>query len=69
MGEGCLMVILALALVFGVVCFEAWIGMLLFNWVVGLFDCAFTLTFWQAFGVCALLSFVGGFFTSSSKNN
>ena len=69
MGGGCLMVILALALVFGVVCFEAWIGMLLFNWVMGLFGCAFALTFWQAFGVCALLSFVGGFFTSSSKNN
>ena len=69
MGEGCLMVILALGLVFGVVCFEAWIGMLLFNWVMGLFGCAFTLTFWQAFGVCALLSFVGGFITSSSKNN
>ena len=47
MFEGCLMVILALALalVFGVVCFEAWIGMLLFNWVMGLFGCAFALTF------------------------
>ena len=67
MGEGCLMVILALALVFGVGCFEAWIGMLLFNWVFG---CAFTLTFWQALGVvCALFTFVGGFFKSSSKNN
>lgn len=69
MGEGCLMVILALALMFGVGCFEAWIGMLLFNWVMGLFGCAFTLTFWQAFGVWALLSFVGGFFKSSSKSN
>lgn len=63
-------IILVLALVLGIVCFEAWIGMLLFNWVAGLFGCAFTLTFWQAFGVfCALLSFVGGFFKSSSKSN
>ena len=60
-------IILVLALALGIVCFEAWIGMLLFNWVFG---CAFTLTFWQALGVvCALFTFVGGFFKSSSKNN
>ena len=64
-----MVIILALALVFGIVCLEAWIGMLLFNWVTSLFGCMFILTFWQAFGVCALLSFVGGFFKSSSKND
>ena len=69
MGEGCLMVLLALAVVFGIVCFEAWIGMLLFNWVMVLFDCTFAINFWQAFAVCALLMFVGGFFKSSSKNS
>ena len=58
--------LMAIILVLGIVCLEAWIGMLLFNWVFG---CAFTLTFWQAFGVCVLLSFVGGFFKSSSKSN
>ena len=63
------MIILGLALVFGALCLEAWIGMLLFNWVVSLFGSAFALTFWQAFGVCVLLSFVGGFFKSSSKND
>ena len=69
MSKNCLMLILGLALAFGIVCLEAWIGMLLFNWVAGLFGWAFILTFWQAFGICALLSFVGGFFKSSSKKN
>lgn len=64
-----LIVIGVLALVYGAVCLEAWIGMLIFNWVMGLFGVAFTLTFWQAFGVCVLLSFVGGFFKSSSSNS
>ena len=66
--DGCLVVILAIALVFGIVCLEAWIGMLLFNWVMVLFGCTFALNFWQAFGICVLLSFVGGFFKSSSKS-
>ena len=60
-------IILTLALAFGLTCFEAWIGMLLFNWVVGLFGCTFILTFWQALGICALLSFVGNFFKTKSK--
>ena len=64
-----LAVIIVLALVFGVLCLEAWIGMLIFNWVMGLFGVAFALTFWQAFGVCVLLSFVGGFFKSSSSSS
>jgi hypothetical protein len=62
-------IILVIGLVFGIVCFEAWLGMVIFNWVMTLFNCSFALNFWQAFGVCALLSFVGGFFKSSSKNN
>ena len=56
-------VILMLVLAFGIVCLEAWIGMLLFNWVVGLFGGTFALTFWQAFGICALLSFIGNLFS------
>lgn len=68
MSKNFLMGILALVLVFGAACVEAWIGMLLFNWVLSLFDCAFALTFWQAFGIQVLLSFVGGFFKSNSKS-
>lgn len=68
MSKNFLMGILALVLVFGAACVEAWIGMLLFNWVMRLFGCAFALTFWQAFGIHALLSFVGGFFKSNSKS-
>lgn len=62
-------IILVLVLTFGIVCFEAWLGMLLFNWVVGLFGCTFILTFWQTFGICILLDFVGSFFRTKSKNN
>jgi hypothetical protein len=62
-------IMLIIALVVGIVCFEAWLGMVIFNWVMGLFNCSFALTFWQAFGVCVLLSFVGSFFKSSSKSN
>lgn len=64
-----LAVILAIGLVFGIVCFEAWIGMLLFNWVMTLFGVAFSLTFWQSFGVWCLLSFVGGFFRTTVRKD
>ena len=62
-------IILTIALTFGMMCLEAWLGMLLFNWVMSLFSCALTLTFWQVFGICALLNFVGRRFRSSGKNN
>lgn len=64
-----LAIILVIALAFGLVCLEAWIGMVIFNWVIGLFGVAFALTFWQAFGICILLSFIGSFFKSSSSNS
>ena len=68
--EMILIVIIVLALVFGCFCLEAWLGMLLFNWVISLFGGAFTFTFWQAFGIVLVLSFIGGFFrgTSSKKS-
>lgn len=69
MSKTCLAVIIALAVVFGILCFEAWIGMLLFNWVMSLFGCTFTLTFWQSFGVCVLLGFVGNYFKPRTNNN
>lgn len=61
-------VVAILALVFGIGCAESWLFMKIANWVLGLFNVAFKLTFWQSFGVCMLLSFIGGFFkTTSSK--
>lgn len=63
-----LAVIIVIALVFGILCFEGWIFMLLANWVLSLFSVAFAFTFWQAFGVVLLLSFIGGFFKSSSSS-
>jgi hypothetical protein len=64
-----LIVILAIVLIFGLMFLEAWVGMFIFNWVMSLFGATFALTFWQAFGVCVLLSFVGGFFKSSSSTS
>lgn len=61
-------VVTSLALAFGFGCAESWLFMKIANWVLGLFNVAFKLTFWQSFGICALLSFIGGFFkTTSSK--
>lgn len=68
MKNGFLVAILSLVLAFGITLIEAWVGMLLFNWVAGLLGWAFALTFWQAFAICILLTFIGGFFKSSSKN-
>lgn len=63
-----LIVLLIIGIVFGVFCLEGWLFMLLANWVLGLFDIAFAFTFWQAFGVVLLLSFIGGFFKNSSSS-
>ena len=55
------------ALIAGICFFGAWIFMLLWNWVaVGIFN-APALSFWYAFGLCALLSIIGGFFKSTSS--
>lgn len=63
-----LIVLLIIGIVFGVFCLEGWLFMLLANWVLGLFNIAFAFTFWQAFGVVLLLSFIGGFFKNSSSS-
>lgn len=51
-------IICAIALTFGVMCLQAWLVMLLWNWIaVGLFG-APVLSFWVAFGLswlCSLL--------------
>lgn len=62
-----LSLVLGLLIVAGFMCFESWIFMLIANWVFSLLNFAFAFTFPQAFGVCLLLSFVGGFFKKSSK--
>lgn len=61
-------IVLMLAVIIGAFALEGWLCMLLVNWVCGLFGVAFTLTFFQGVGICVLLTFIGGFFkTSSSK--
>lgn len=48
--------------------FSGWIFMLLWNWLTPLFWTASPqLTFWQAWGVCILLSWIGSFFRNKSK--
>ena len=66
--EMILIVIVTLALIFGVTCLEAWLGMLLFNWVIALFGGNFAFTFWQTFGIVVALSFIGKFFKSTASN-
>ena len=47
---------------------EAWIVQLLWNWLAPIFwTTAPILTYWQAFGVCILLSIIGSAFKSVSK--
>ena len=58
-------VIVIVALAFGIGCVESWLFMIIANWVLRLLNVAFKLTFWQSFGICLLLSFIGSFFTSS----
>ena len=54
-----LIIALALAIVFGVFCFEGWIFMLLWNWLaVGSFG-ATELGYWVCVGIVFALSFVG----------
>lgn len=62
-------IIAILAVAFGFACLEAWLGMLIVNWVVGLFGGTWAITFWQSFGACILLGFVGGFFKGGSTSN
>ena len=63
-------VILVLIIVFAVVAVEAVIGMMIFNLViVPLFGIGFVISFWQSFGVCLLLSFIGGLFRAGSSKS
>ena len=63
--SGCSVVIV----IFVVLCFlEAWVVHLLWNWLAPIFWAAAPiLTYWQAFGVCILLSIIGSEFRSVNK--
>lgn len=67
---GAILVLLGiLLLAFAIICFEGWILMLLWNWLlVSLFSIS-TIGFWQGVGLILLLNLIGGFFkTTVSKN-
>ena len=63
--SGCIVVIVILV----VLCFlEAWVVQLLWNWLAPIFwTTAPILTYWQAFGVCILLSIIGSAFRSVNE--
>lgn len=59
----CLVFVICCAIIFGVMCFEGWLLMLLWNWVVpAIWAGAPTLTYWVAVGAIALLNLIGGCF-------
>lgn len=54
-------VLFALAIVFGIMCLEAWVIMLLWNWLMPLiFTDIVQFTFWQMFGICLLVDLLFG---------
>lgn len=60
-------VILALAIVFGVFCFEGWIFMLLWNWIaVGSFG-ATALGYWVCVGIVFGMNFIGRWLFGGSR--
>ena len=74
LGVYIIMVILLLALTFGVSCFLAWIGMLLWNWVIvgefGLFTTK--IGFWPMWGLimlCGILFRSHNTNTNTTSNN
>jgi hypothetical protein len=60
-------IVLVLILGFGVLCFQSWIFMLLWNWIVGGVLGWKMLTFWQSMGGVLLLGIIGGFFETTSR--
>ena len=55
-----LWIVLCIAIVFGAICFETWLAMLLWNWLVPTLFNGVTLTFWQTFGLTFLLDLLFG---------
>lgn len=62
---GCL-ITLIFCILLGAFC--GWIFMLLWNWLAPLFwNSAPVLTFWQAWGVCILISWISSYFKNNNK--
>ena len=60
--SGCIVVMVILVVLSFL---EAWVVQLLWNWLAPIFwTTAPILTYWQAFGVCILLSIIGSAFRS-----
>ena len=57
-GEIILIVVLLLGLIFGLMCLFAWWGMLLWNALMPAMFGLGTITFWQAFGIKLLVTFL-----------
>ena len=58
-----------LLLAFALICFEGWILMLLWNWLlVSLFGIS-AIGFWQGVGLILLFTLVGGFFKTTVNKN
>lgn len=68
MKEGCLAIIVALIIIFGLSCLGAWGFMLLWNWIMPvLWSTCPILTFWQSFGILLIIDIIGFFFRGSSS--
>ena len=67
---GAILVLLGvLLLAFAIMCFEGWILMLLWTWLLVSLVGISTIGFWQGVGLILLLNLIGGFFkTTVSKN-
>ncbi len=62
---GCIVIMVILA---ALSFLEAWVVQLLWNWLAPIFwTTAPILTYWQAFGVCILLSIIGSAFRSTTS--
>lgn len=63
-----LCVVITIAFVFGIFCFEGWIFMLLWNWLAVEVFGASALGYWVCVGLCFAISFVGGLFSPKKIN-
>lgn len=65
--------ILVVAITFGVMCFNSWLIMLLWNAVLTSVFGWTTITFWQTFGICLIIWLlcggIGKLFKATQKNN
>lgn len=68
-GGAILLLLGILLLAFALCCFEGWLLMLLWNWLlVELFSLS-AIGFWQGVGLVLLLNLIGGFFKTTVKRD